>query len=147
MKLDVLIVDDCADLRETVGAILQYHGLQVAHAENGRAALALLDAGLDPQMIILDLMMPVMDGWAFLDACREQPHRLQRVVVASSLAGPGELARLRNEYGCRTMDKPFEIEPLFRIAHAMCGGRFQERKAATSARTAESRPSLRACGG
>jgi CheY-like chemotaxis protein len=120
MKLDVLVVDDCRDIRETLAAILQRQGLEVALAENGQAALALLARGAEPGLIILDLRMPVMDGWAFLEACRDRPVRLKRTVVASSLARPGELARIRADYGCRTMDKPFDIEALIRIAHEAC---------------------------
>ncbi|WP_189453192.1 response regulator [Cognatilysobacter bugurensis] len=118
MKLDVLMVDDCRDLRETVGAILRHQGLEVAVAEHGRAALDLLARGPEPGLILLDLMMPVMDGWAFLEACRARPERLQRIVVASSLAGSSELALIRKTYGCRTTGKPFDIDALIRMAQA-----------------------------
>lgn len=118
MKLDVLVVDDCRDLRETVGAIMRYHGFEVALAEHGQAALDLLARGPEPGLIVLDLLMPVMDGWAFLEACRERPERLRRIVVASSLAGSSELALVRRSYGCRTMGKPFDIEALIRMAQA-----------------------------
>lgn len=118
MKLDVLMVDDCRDLRETVGAILRHQGFEVALAEHGQAALDRLACGPEPALIILDLMMPVMDGWAFLDACRAHPERLQRIVVASSLAGSSELAMVRKAYGCRTMGKPFDIDALIRMAQA-----------------------------
>ena len=118
MKLDVLMVDDCRDLRETVGAILRQQGFEVALAGHGQAALELLARGAEPGLLVLDLMMPVMDGWAFLDACRARPDRLQRIVVASALAGSGELATLRRAYGCRTMGKPFDIDALIRMAQA-----------------------------
>lgn len=118
MKLDVLVVDDCRDLRETVGAILRHHGFEVALAEHGQAALDLLAHGPEPGLIVLDLMMPVMDGWAFLEACRARPERLRRIVVASSLAGSSELALVRRSYGCRTMGKPFDVEALIRMAQA-----------------------------
>jgi len=118
MKIDVLVVDDCRDLRETLAAILRQQGFEVALAENGREALAVLERCPEPGLIVLDLMMPVMDGWAFLDACRAHPDVLRRTVVASSLAGPGELTRIRMDYGCRTMGKPFDIDMLIRMARA-----------------------------
>jgi CheY-like chemotaxis protein len=118
MKYDVLMVDDCHDLRETVGAILRQQGFEVALAEHGQAALELLSRGREPALILLDLMMPVMDGWTFLEVCRARPERLQRIVVASSLAGCSELAMVRRTYGCRTMGKPFDIDALIRMAQA-----------------------------
>lgn len=121
MKPDVMVVDDCRDLRDTLGAILRLEGFEVALAENGQVALAQLARGPEPALIVLDLRMPVMDGWTFLEACRARPDRWRRIVVASSLAGSSELASIRREYDCRTMAKPFDIDALIRIAHATRG--------------------------
>lgn len=118
MKFDVLVVDDCRDLRETLGAVFRHSGFDVALAPHGQAALDLLARAPEPGLIVLDLMMPVMDGWAFLDACRSRPERLRRIVVASSLAGSSELALIRRTYGCRTTGKPFDLEALVRMARA-----------------------------
>lgn len=63
----ILIVDDDADIRTTVAEILRDEGYQVTTAGNGREALELLtakDAAL-PNLILLDMMMPIMDGTAF----------------------------------------------------------------------------------
>jgi CheY-like chemotaxis protein len=61
----VLVVDDDRDIRETLREVLTDAGYEVVAAENGRAALEQLRAGCRPALILLDLMMPVMDGLAF----------------------------------------------------------------------------------
>jgi CheY-like chemotaxis protein len=68
----VLVVDDDADARERVRRTLARDGWQVREAENGAAALESLDTER-PSLILLDLMMPVMDGFAFLRALRGRP--------------------------------------------------------------------------
>jgi CheY-like chemotaxis protein len=61
----VLLVEDDAAVVSSLGEALREEGLDVAAARNGREALALLRQGLRPSIIVLDLMMPVMDGWDF----------------------------------------------------------------------------------
>ncbi len=60
----VLVVDDDTDIREVVSDLLESVGYDVARAENGLAALREMRLHL-PDLVILDLMMPVMDGWQF----------------------------------------------------------------------------------
>jgi two-component system, chemotaxis family, chemotaxis protein CheY len=61
---NVLLVDDDADLREMIASKLEGHGLSVTQAANGQEALDKLDGNM-PAVIILDMNMPVMDGWEF----------------------------------------------------------------------------------
>src|SRR5437867_3531413 len=61
----VLLVEDDGDLREALSDALIDAGYVVTHAGNGRTALALLQQGPDFSLIILDLMLPEMDGWQF----------------------------------------------------------------------------------
>jgi CheY-like chemotaxis protein len=61
----VLIVEDDPDLRSMMDYLLHQEGFTPVTAANGRDALRLLKAGLAVRLILLDLMMPVMDGWAF----------------------------------------------------------------------------------
>lgn len=62
----VLIIEDDTDARSALSAVLNAAGYQVIAAANGREALEALDGPLQPSAIVLDLMMPEMDGWEFL---------------------------------------------------------------------------------
>ncbi len=73
----VLLVEDDADIRDTIGAILELEGYEVQATANGSEALERLSSGLRPNLILLDLMMPVMDGWEFR----------KRQLLESDLAG------------------------------------------------------------
>jgi CheY-like chemotaxis protein len=77
----ILVVDDDGDVRLLLRRMLEKAGYVVVEAEHGRAALARL-AELTPELILLDLMMPEMDGFEFLDGLRRLPaHRSIPVVV------------------------------------------------------------------
>lgn len=69
----ILIVEDDRDLRETLREALELEGYAAVSVENGRAALRHLANGAKPCMILLDLMMPVMDGWAFRQELLKDP--------------------------------------------------------------------------
>ena len=61
----VFVVEDDVDTRDMLGRFLELEGFQVEVAANGRQALDRLTSGVHPCVILLDLMMPVMDGWQF----------------------------------------------------------------------------------
>jgi hypothetical protein len=64
-KEHILVVEDDRDLRETLCDALRLEGYEVVCVEHGAAALRHLTTGAKPCVILLDLMMPVMDGWTF----------------------------------------------------------------------------------
>lgn len=85
MTMTILVVDDQALLRMLLSALLTDAGYQVATATNGAEALSYInDADNAPDMIILDLMMPVMDGWGFLKARQQDPRCAQIPVIVLS---------------------------------------------------------------
>lgn len=69
----ILVVDDAALTRETMARLLSYEGYTTATAANGRDAYAMMYQGR-PELIILDLMMPQMDGVTFLRLLRSNAH-------------------------------------------------------------------------
>jgi CheY-like chemotaxis protein len=71
MAKQVLIIEDEADLRKSVAEVLQLEGYEVVTAAHGDEALEELRNGCNPDVIVLDLMMPVMDGWTFRRRQRE----------------------------------------------------------------------------
>jgi CheY-like chemotaxis protein len=74
MSWVVSLIEDDDDIREHLAAVLKARGLQVVEARNGADALDLVRTrGIRPALIIADLMMPVMDGWAFLGAQASEP--------------------------------------------------------------------------
>ena len=81
---DVLIVEDDRDVREAAAALLEVEGLRVAEAEHGAEALGLLEAGLRPKAIVLDMMMPLVDGERFLRARRLEPEIASIPVIVFS---------------------------------------------------------------
>ena len=89
--IDVLIIDDDRDVRETVAQILDDEGYSVASASQGEEAFVQLREGTTPRLILLDLVMPVMDGRNFLARLAEVP-RLAAVPVVI-VSGSGDLAR------------------------------------------------------
>ncbi len=68
----ILIVDDQPDIRELLDAVLQIKGYEVSAAPGGIAALEMLDNGFAPDLILLDVQMPEMDGWDTLTAIRSR---------------------------------------------------------------------------
>ncbi len=68
----ILVVDDDADVAAVVAEVLEGGGYEAATARDGEEALRLMDQQL-PDLVLLDLVMPRMDGEAFLAACRERP--------------------------------------------------------------------------
>jgi CheY-like chemotaxis protein len=114
-KCTILVVDDDEGIREALAEILELSGYRVAVAADGQVAVDMLEVGLEPAAIILDLMMPRMDGWTFLDRLRHDPkHQGIPVVVTSAVAWetpPGADACLQ---------KPFDIAQLDRAVARLC---------------------------
>ncbi len=107
----ILIVEDEADAREALSEFLGINGYRVTVAANGLAALDEIKEH-KPKLILLDLAMPVMDGYTFLDAARDR-HLLEDVAVVvttaqSSHSTPGVTAVLQKPI------RPEKLMPLVR---------------------------------
>lgn len=86
----VLVVEDDAPIREMLTDLLEDAGYTVRTAANGMQALDLLRQG-HPDLVVLDLMLPSMSGWEFLDRSREQLQRLNvRVMIVSAIQGKSD---------------------------------------------------------
>ena len=114
----VLVVEDEHELRELIAQWLETRNYQVVQAADGRDAVNLLEAGLEPDVILLDLAMPRMDGRQFLDWLRASPeHRDRRVIVAS-----GYLDDERPVDADRAFSKPFRPDLLERELARLASG-------------------------
>ncbi len=108
-KCTVLVIDDDEGIRTALAEVLELFGYQVAVAADGQEGVELLEVGLEPNAIVLDLMMPRMDGWAFLSHIRGDPkfHDLP-VVVTSAVAAQSP------EGADACLQKPFDVGQLDR---------------------------------
>jgi CheY-like chemotaxis protein len=114
----VIIADDDEDIRESLASVLREEGYETRCAEDGREALLVLDslAGA-PCVIILDLMMPVMNGFDVLDALAKD-HRLSEVpVIVCSAALPLRPLPVGIR---RFVPKPVSLEVLLVGLDALC---------------------------
>jgi chemotaxis family two-component system sensor histidine kinase/response regulator PixL len=87
MSRSVLIVEDSEGTREALALLLQAAGYTTAEAEDGRSALTYLHSHPAPRLILLDLMMPGMDGWEFLRERRKEPELARVPVVLFTASG------------------------------------------------------------
>jgi CheY-like chemotaxis protein len=109
----VLLVDDNQDFRETLAELLASHGMVVGQARNGAEALAALGRDPLPDVVLLDLIMPGLDGHAVLAACAgEQRLASVRVIVLTGDVPSGE------QLGVPYLLKPFLFETLLMLLAA-----------------------------
>lgn len=112
---DVFIVDDDVDGVDALTYLLESHGYHVKSAGNGREALQYLRGGARPCVVILDLAMPVMNGWQFL-AAREGDKTLSSIpviVVTASQPAPGAESEM-------VMTKPVDLDVLLDRIRSAC---------------------------
>lgn len=114
----ILVVDDDPDIRSLLVSVLIDDGYDAAAAANGREALALLETW-DADLVVLDLMMPVMDGWTFATRLREI-----RSVPILVLSAATDLLRHAKTIGAADfVTKPFDLDTLLpRIDRLVASG-------------------------
>jgi CheY-like chemotaxis protein len=106
----ILVVDDERDIRSTVAEMLELEGYAVDEAANGADALEIVERRA-PDVILLDMRMPVLDGWGFATELRRRGMQIPIVVMTAAR----DAARWADEiaaYGARA--KPFAFEDLLR---------------------------------
>jgi CheY-like chemotaxis protein len=108
--LKVLYVDDEPDIREVAAMALELDGgMEVKTASSGPQALGFIDGGFRPDVILLDVMMPDMDGPAVLAELRNRPeHAKTPVVFITARAQAHELARFVSLGAIGVITKPFD---------------------------------------
>jgi len=113
----ILLVEDNADLRELVGFVLRHEGYDVLEAENGREALDQLETMQPlPDLILLDLMMPVMTGSELLEILQEREQLASLPVVVLSAGGqPWQVPHAK-----MFLRKPMDPALLLRVVRQVC---------------------------
>jgi CheY-like chemotaxis protein len=107
----ILVIEDDPECREAVVFVLELEGYRVVAVEHGLAGLHYLDAHDPPALILLDLMLPVMDGWRFVSEQRARPALAAIPVVLMS--GERDLAKQATRLGVAgSIEKPLAIDAL-----------------------------------
>lgn len=107
----VLVVDDDVDLLALVASVLREEGFEVSTAENGREALDAVSRGM-PDLILLDMKMPVMNGWEFSREFRTRHGGAAPILV---LSAADDARKRAAEIGADGLvSKPFELDALLR---------------------------------
>ena len=114
--VSVLVVDDERDIREAVAEVLRDEGFEVHDAPDGAEALRQLRAHR-PDVVLLDLMMPGMNGWEFCAArkCEPELSRIPVIVISA-------LGRVSGVDAQAFLQKPFELEALVSTVRRYAGG-------------------------
>ena len=114
----ILIVEDDRDTREMLEHFLQLEGFDVRTAPNGDAAFHSLQTAGRPCVILLDLMMPVMNGWQFREAQTRHPDFSTIPVIVVTAAGPrGEIPKIHAD---GWLSKPVDFDQLLTAIGAFC---------------------------
>ncbi|HZS41359.1 MAG TPA: response regulator [Polyangia bacterium] len=117
MPQHVLVVEDDTDILSSLVEVMRDEGFEVSSAANGYQALSQLESG-PIDLIFLDLMMPVMDGWRFLQEARRRFPELHAPVVL--LSAVRELSEEARRLGvARFLSKPFNLDDVVRLAHEL----------------------------
>ncbi len=116
----ILVVEDNDDNRDALVFLLELEGVATRGARNGREALALLQDGLRPCLIVLDLVMPDMDGLTFYRVMKADPDLASVPVVIVTASGLEAEARARAAGVEVFMRKPPDVEELKRLAAHHC---------------------------
>jgi len=115
----ILLVEDDKDLRESLCDALRLEGYTVICVEHGEAALRHLRTGARPCMILLDLMMPVMDGWTFRQELSRDQALADIPVVVMTAASPARAAAVAAD---AVLYKPLQMDAVVGVVQERCPG-------------------------
>jgi CheY-like chemotaxis protein len=116
---DILLVEDDDDLRQDLAFLIRQRGFPVVTAVNGQDALDKLRTSAPPCLILLDLMMPIMDGWALRGELLRTPALAEvPVVVISGRMDVDRDARSLRAVGWLT--KPIDLDRLYELVATHC---------------------------
>ena len=112
----ILVVDDDLSILETIAEFLDMEGYSVSTATNGAEALTVLERET-PSFVLLDMRMPVLDGWGFVRALRERGSALPVLMMTAAQ----DTRRWAEEIGAAGyLAKPFDLEDLLTAVKRLC---------------------------
>jgi CheY-like chemotaxis protein len=113
----ILVVEDDENLRDSLSEALELEGYAAVCVENGKAALSHLTGGARPCMILLDLMMPVMDGWTFRQEMLKDQTLAEIPVIVMTAATPARAASIASE---AILYKPLHMGDVMDLVQQHC---------------------------
>lgn len=113
----IMIVEDDDDIRETLKIALEFKNYPVMEASNGLTALKVLENEPPPCLILLDLMMPEMDGWQFVEEVQKKP-QYEKIPIVVLTAFTGEAKNIG--YAKEILKKPIDFEDLLKVIGRYC---------------------------
>jgi CheY-like chemotaxis protein len=114
---NILLIEDEVDIRNILKDMLEWEGYCVYTASNGKEGMEILPEIPAPCLILLDLMMPVMNGWEFADALEtDRAYADIPIVTLSAFSDPEKRIRAAG-----SIKKPVDLDALFILVRKHCG--------------------------
>lgn len=111
-KFTILIIEDDIFMLDALRTILEDEGYQIYTAENGLVALGILETRPQPDLILLDMIMPKMNGWDFAEAYKKFPVQCPIVVIT----GAADVVQRAKDVGAEAwLAKPYEIDDILNM--------------------------------
>ncbi len=114
----ILIIEDDEAIRTSLDDILSTEGYKVFGAANGKIALEMIEKIPRPSLLLLDLMMPVMNGYDFADAIKNLSYKDDFPIVVMSASRDGE--QFAKQYGYSFLKKPLDVDILLKLMEDKC---------------------------
>ena len=125
----VLVVDDESAVRRLISRVLKDRNFQVLQAENGQKALEIFEGGRKVDLVVLDVMMPEMDGYEVLNKMSEKGfERDVYVIMLTALNTYPSVMKGHNEGAAYYITKPFQNQTLLNIVDYLIGNLTPEEK-------------------
>lgn len=115
----ILVIEDDRDIRESLRELLESEGYRVKSAAHGREGIELLTQGMRPTLILLDLSMPVMDGWEFMQFIQSSPSMADIPVVVISASGQAKMALVQ---ASAYLHKPLNVDRFLELVESYVSG-------------------------
>ncbi|HVF12315.1 MAG TPA: response regulator [Actinomycetota bacterium] len=133
MTTRILIVDDEPSLLRVLQVNLELEGYETMLAGDGGTAIQRIRSE-EPELVLLDVMMPVMDGWEVLSSISESnPRRKPKIIIMTAKAGAHDLVKGLQLGADRYVTKPFEVEDILETVRSLLAQTSEEAEASRRA--------------
>jgi len=120
-KHPIVIVEDDDSLREEISTVLKKHGYTIYSANEGKKAMQVLEPLRASCVLLVDLMMPQVDGWELISMIRDhsERHELNHHIIL--ISGSESVEQIARQEGTGYLSKPFTVPDLLRVLEAYDG--------------------------